>query len=281
MKFDLKELKNITVLYVEDEEMIRTQTVAMFENLFKKTHIGTDGSEGLQLFNDNKDEIDIVVSDINMPELSGLEMAEEIHKINTDIPIILTTAYTDEEYLLKSLELNIYKYVTKPLKIKDLTTNMVEAVQKFHTEKKLKKTTQNLANQHKKTKKEISQLQEDIFISKKELTIQNDIINDYVSYITIDQNGIIKNVSNKFCVVYGYKKNEILEQNINLLSENKSIIQKKLLEAIREKKVIDFTNTFITKDNKKIKLFSEIYPLYKTEDELVSGYNIYQDTFIS
>ncbi len=113
MKFDLKELKKITILYVEDEEMIRNQTVSMFENLFHKKKKKKNGAEGLETFKTNKNEIDAIVSDINMPELSGLEMSEEIHNIIKDIPILLTTAYTDEEYLLKSLELNIFKYVTK------------------------------------------------------------------------------------------------------------------------------------------------------------------------
>ena len=280
MKFDLQELKKITVLYVEDEEMIRTQTVSMFDNLFKKTYVGVNGSIGLELFNEHQNEIDIVVSDINMPELSGLEMAEEIHKIISKIPIILTTAYTDEEFLLKSLELKIYKYVTKPLKIKDLTYNMIEAVKKFNVEKSLTKTAQSLVTQHTRTKKEVTQLQEDITLNQREINIQKDIINDYVSYIKIDKNGTIKYVSNKFCIVYGYAKKDILNLNVNQICENKSLIQKKLLEAIREKKVINFTDTFITKDDKKLKLFCELYPLYEDSDGLVSGYNLYQDTFI-
>ena len=281
MKFDLKELKKITVLYVEDEEMIRTQTVSMFDNLFKKTFVAEDGSVGLKLFKKHKDKIDIVVSDINMPELSGLEMAEEIHNIYPKVPIIITTAYTDEEFLLKSLELNISKYVTKPLKIKELTVSMVNAVKKYHSENNLTKTAKNLATQHVITQKEVSQLQDNIYHNQKEMHIQGDIINDYVCYLKLDKNGTIKSVSNKFCTVYGFKKEEIVEHNINTICENNSLIQKKLLEAIREKRVIDFSDTFNVKDNKKLKLFCELYPLYENEDGLVSGYNLYQDTFTS
>jgi len=280
VKFDLKELKKITILYVEDEEMIRDQTVSMFDNLFKKTFVASDGAEGLKIFNEHINEIDTVVSDINMPELSGLEMAEEIHNVIKEIPIILTTAYTDEEFLLKSLELNIYKYVTKPLKIKELTMNILEAVKKYRSEKDLTNKARFLVNQQILAKKEVSQLQENVNLNQKELTIQNDIINDYVSFLKLDNNGIIQTVSNKFCIVYGYKKSEISGQHINVLSENKSLIQKKLLESIREKRVIDFTDTFITKNNKSMKLFCELYPLYENSDGLVSGYNLYQDTFI-
>jgi len=280
VKFDLQELKKITILYVEDEEMIRNQTVSMFDNLFKKTYVARDGREGLKIFNANMDEIDTIVSDINMPELSGLEMAEEIHNLIQEIPIIITTAYTDEEFLLKSLELNIYKYVTKPLKIKELTINILEAVKKYRSEKDLTNKARFLVNQQILAKKEVSLLQENANLSQKEINIQNDIINDYVSFLKLDKNGVIQNVSNKFCIVYGYKKSEITGQQINVLCENKSLIQKKLLESIREKRVIDFTDTFTTKANKSMKLFCELYPLYENSDGLVSGYHLYQDTFI-
>jgi len=280
VKFDLKELKKISILYVEDEEMIRNQTVSMFENLFKNTFVAKDGKEGLEIFNKHKDQIDTVVSDINMPGLSGLEMAEEIHKIIKEIPIIITTAYTDEEYLLKSLELNIYKYITKPLKIKELTINILEAAERYHSEKHLTIKAQFLVNQQIIAKKEVSKLQENVSLSQREINLQNDIINDYVSYLKLDKNGLIMGVSNKFCIVYNYKKNEIFGQHISTLSENNSLVQKKLLEAIREKKVISFTDTFTTKDNKKMKLYCELYPLYENSDGLVSGYNLYQDTFI-
>jgi len=280
VKFDLKELKKITILYVEDEEMIRSQTVSMFDNLFKKTFVAKDGHEGLNLFKNHANEIDAVVSDINMPELSGLEMAEEIHTIINEMPIILTTAYTDEEYLLKSLELNIFKYVTKPLKIKELTINILEGVKKYHHEKDLTNKARFLANQQILAKKEVSKLHDDMNHNQREIKIQEDIINDYVSFLKLDKNGIILNVSNKFCTVYGYKKSEIFGKHINHLSENKSLVQKKLLEAIREKRVIDFTDIFTTKGQKKLNLYCELYPLYENSDGLVSGYNLYQDTFI-
>lgn len=281
MKFDLVELKKITLLYVEDEEMIRTQTVSMFENLFKKTYVGTNGSEGLQLFNKNKNEIDIVISDINMPELSGLEMVEEIHKINIKVPIILTTAYTDEEYLLKSLELNIYKYITKPLKIKDLTINIIEAVKKYNAEKKLTKTAKNLASQNTIVQNELSQLQDDVLVNKKEMELQKHIINDYISYLKIDKNGIIKHISKKFSSLYGYTKQEILEQHVTILSDNNSFIQKKFLEAIKKKTVINFTTTFNTKADNKLLFACELFPLYESNDGMVSGYDLYQDIYIS
>jgi len=277
MKFDLQELKKITILYVEDEITIREQTVSMFENIFNKTFVAENGAVGLMIFEENQNDIDIVISDINMPELSGLGMAEEIFSINDKIPFIITTAYTDEEYLLKSMDLNISKYITKPLKIKDLAISILEEVTKYKKENNLTKTTQALITKHMMTEKEVSQLQNTLSSNQRELTIQRDIINDFVSYLKIDKQGDILNASNKFCSLYGYKKDEVIDKNISMICENLSLIQKKILESIRAKSVKSFEEVFNTKDKKKIKMVCELYPLYENHDGLVSGYNLYQD----
>ena len=277
MQFDLKELKKITILYVEDEEIIREQTVSMFDNLFNKTLVAQNGAIGLDLFKHYQHEIDIVVSDINMPELSGLGMAEEIFKINNKIPIILTTAYTDEEYLLKSLDLNINKYITKPLKIKELAISILEEVKEYKREDKIIKTTQALIGKHLNSEKEVTQLHDSIELNEREISIQKDIINDFVSFLKIDNQGNIISVSNKFCVVYGYSKEEMANKNISLICENLPFIHKKILESIRERTVQSFSETFTTKDKRKLELLCELYPLYENDDGLVSGYNLYQD----
>ena len=280
MKLDLKELKKITILYVEDEELIREQTVSMFDNLFNKTLVAANGAIGLDLFKHYQYEIDIVISDINMPELSGLGMAEEIYKINDKIPFIITTAYTDEEYLLKSLDLNINKYITKPLKIKNLALSILEEVQKYKREDNLSKTTKVLINKHFDSEKEVNKLQDNLELTQREINIQQDIINDFVSFLKIDKQGDILSVSNKFCILYGYTKEEIINQNISMICENLPLIHKKILESIRERTVQSFDEVFTTKENKQLKLFCELYPLYESNDGLVSGYNLYQDTFI-
>ncbi len=280
MKFDLKEFKKITVLYIEDDETIREQTGTMFDKLFKKTYVAQDGVEGLELFKTYQNEIDIVVTDINVPGITGLEVIERIHTIKERFPSIVTSAYTDKKFLLKSLELNVCKYVPKPIKIKELALDILEAVKKYQKTDNLTKTAQALVNHKLVTEQEVSNLQDDIFLSEREINIQKDIINDYVSYLKIDKNGIILNASNKFCVVYEYKKDEVLNQNMNIICENMSSVQKKLLEGIREKRVIEFTEIFTTKSGKNIELFCELYPLYENTDGLVSGYNLYQDAFI-
>jgi diguanylate cyclase (GGDEF)-like protein len=105
-------LKTITVLYVEDEEEIQQQL-----SLFLKARAGAlytafNGKDGLEAYMKYKP--DIVITDIRMPTMDGLELAKAIRKIDRDIPIIITTAFNDQEFFLKSIETGIDRYILKP-----------------------------------------------------------------------------------------------------------------------------------------------------------------------
>ena len=106
-------LKKLNLLYVEDEEAIREPFKSMIERHFKQVYIAKNGEEGLELFRNN--DIDIVISDIKMPKMTGIEMAKEIKNINPDVPIIFTTAFGDREYLKEAIELGADGYIIKPV----------------------------------------------------------------------------------------------------------------------------------------------------------------------
>ena len=124
MKPDAKRLKEITVLYCEDEKDLREVTGSFLTTFTKKQFIVENGQEGLDTFKEHQEEIDLIITDINMPLMTGLEMAKEIKAINQSIPIIVTTAFSNSEYLLEAIELGIDKYVLKPINIKNLITAM-------------------------------------------------------------------------------------------------------------------------------------------------------------
>ncbi len=116
----IKRLKNITVLYCEDEENLRNITSNILNKFIKKLYSANDGIEGLEIYNKYADEIDIIITDISMPNMGGLEMAKEIKKINPNIPVIVTTAFSSSDYLLEAIDINVDKYVLKPIDIKKL-----------------------------------------------------------------------------------------------------------------------------------------------------------------
>ena len=104
-------LKNITVLYAEDESVIQegiTETLNLFEiNVI----CAKNGQEGLSIFNSLNKKIDLILTDIKMPKLDGLGMIKKIREIDKEIPVIITTAHQETNFLMQSIELDISAYV--------------------------------------------------------------------------------------------------------------------------------------------------------------------------
>ena len=121
--------KSLTILYVEDEENIKEVVNSIFKQVFKNFIVASDGQEGLDKYIEYQDTIDVVITDINMPNMNGLDMSIEIRKINTSIPIIITTAHNDKEFLHKAINVGINKFVTKPMDMKFLLDSVKQVVE--------------------------------------------------------------------------------------------------------------------------------------------------------
>ncbi len=90
-------LKDINVLYVEDEEEVREFTTKTINNIVNQVIPAKNGKDGLEKYYDNQD-INLILTDINMPKMGGLEMCKEIRKTNKEIPIVITTAHSDPDF---------------------------------------------------------------------------------------------------------------------------------------------------------------------------------------
>jgi DNA-binding response OmpR family regulator len=115
-----KDFSNLTILYVEDEELIRKNAVEYLGRICARVLEAEDGFEALKVYEKHKP--DIIISDINMPRINGLEMAKKIRQNDKSTPIIIATAHTQTEYLIKAVELHLIKYLIKPItssKLKD------------------------------------------------------------------------------------------------------------------------------------------------------------------
>lgn len=125
--------KNITILYIEDEELIRKQAVEYLSLIYSTVLEAKDGEEALKIYHDTKP--DIIISDIEMPIMNGLEMAKAIRKLDKKIPIIITTAHTQSEYLLEALQLQLIKYIVKPVTTEKLKSALTIAYEYIEEEK--------------------------------------------------------------------------------------------------------------------------------------------------
>ena len=111
-------LKNKSVLYIEDELDVLKNISTILRSFFDKFYIAADGESGYQLFLEK--EVDMLLVDIELPKMNGIELIKKVRKTNQTIPIIVISAYTKTDYLLESIELNIDKYIVKPLTSKKI-----------------------------------------------------------------------------------------------------------------------------------------------------------------
>mgnify|MGYP000025173317 FL=1 len=109
---------DLAVLFVEDEETILDCMGIYFKRRFRDVYLAADGAEGLEKFREYRP--DLVVTDIEMPKLDGLEMSKEIRKISPDTPIILTTAYNEDAQVEEGKRIGISAYLLKPVDYADL-----------------------------------------------------------------------------------------------------------------------------------------------------------------
>lgn len=117
-------LSSLTLLYVEDDPDIRVHMVKFLSRRVPNLIVAENGLEGLEKFHSFKP--DIVVTDIMMPKMDGLQMAKAIREADRAIPIVVMTAHNDDEYFILSIDLGIDRYVLKPTNPRFL----IEAVEK-------------------------------------------------------------------------------------------------------------------------------------------------------
>lgn len=109
----LNSLKHYTLLFVENEKGIRENFQEFFSLLFQKVYIAVDGEDGLEQYKTNKP--DLIITDIKMPKLDGIELVKKIRTEDKDIPVVIISAHTETELLLQSVPLHLMQYIVKPL----------------------------------------------------------------------------------------------------------------------------------------------------------------------
>jgi len=130
-------LADLTVLFVDDEDGVREAFEELLGIWCKKAYSASNGKEGFEVY--KKYNPDIIVTDIKMPVMTGLEMIGEIKKLNPDFPIIITTAFQEPEFLLEAIELHVDGYIVKPIAKKELKKRLETIAKVFLLEKELEK----------------------------------------------------------------------------------------------------------------------------------------------
>lgn len=192
-------LKNLDLAYIDDDEMNTKRIGELLRNFFRNVYIFNNPRKFLESIKTKK--YDVILSDIYMSEYTGIELVKIIRETDKKIPIILLTAFSNEDYLLESANLNIQSYLIKPLNFEklnvafekvfdylEITNNLAYYINDFSFDRNTFKLTKN---------------GKEILLNKKERNLLNLLItnsNRIVSYEDIN-----KEIWSKY--------NEIMTQN--------------------------------------------------------------------
>ncbi|MEN6586369.1 MAG: HD domain-containing phosphohydrolase [Sulfuricella sp.] len=128
---DFDFLKTLSILYVEDDDEIRELLTRFLRRRVGALHTAINGQEGIQAFREHQP--DVVVTDIKMPVMDGLEMASIIKSSVHEVPIIVITAYSERDYFIRAIEIGVDQYVTKPVNTDTLLQAIFKSAKnRFH-----------------------------------------------------------------------------------------------------------------------------------------------------
>ncbi len=236
-------LKNINILYVEDEDEVRELTSSFLSKFVNTMISACNGQEGLDLFkkhynDDSLENIDLVVTDINMPKLNGLEMLAEISKIDHLIPSIVTTAHNDSSFLKEAINQRVRGYVSKPLNMHSLIDSILMVSEPKYLKDRLEKLNKELELTVEKKTHELKSI----------LNAQDNLI------LVINDDGSFE-VNQTLLEFYGYKTIEefsehhicisklFIPKNNYFVMENDGVWFEEIMKLEDSKRVVMMNNT--------------------------------------
>ena len=192
MSIDKNLLKRLTLLYVEDDDVIRNELSQLLANFFSKVLVARDGKEGFRTYLENQDHIDVILTDLNMPVLNGIDMIKRIREIDSKIAIIFATAHSDSEFLAEAIKLRVQEYIVKPIDIRNLISLLNDIASNLYQEFLLKQQQYELTKY-------------------KEILDSNNIV------IKTDARLNITYVNQLFCDISGYSDSELIGKEFKSL----------------------------------------------------------------
>lgn len=247
-----KSLSQVSVLYVEDDKVIQEEIAEILELSCKKLYIADNGQEGLELYKEHRP--DIVLSDIRMPKMDGLQMSEAIAKIDPQAPIIINSAFNDSDYLLDAIRLGISHYLIKPIQLDELLT-VLGKVAAFVLQSKELNRHQKLLNDYKEA------IDQTTIVSK------------------TDIDGTITYVNEAFCKLSGYSEEDLVGHSHSIIrhSQTSDFLFSNMWKTILQKNVWQGVVTNRARDGSSYVLNISIIPVLNSSNEIEEFLSIGKD----
>lgn len=205
--------QNLTLLYVEDNQDAREMTSMILEDFFDTIIVAVDGEDGYEKFLSN--DIDLIITDINMPRLNGLELCKKIRKHDDEISIIILSAHNEDNFFMESIKYGVNGYLLKPIDVDQLASMIYRVVQKYKYINDAK-TNLHLLEEYQEATNQIS------IVSK------------------TDTKGVITYVNDALCDISEYSREELIGKSHNIVRhpDNPTSIFQEIWDTIQNKKKI-------------------------------------------
>lgn len=209
---------DVKVLYAEDDPVISKLTEIKLKRLVKEFYVASNGKEGLELF--IKHSPDIVITDINMPEMDGIEMMQKIKELDKDVRIIVTTAYSEIQTITETVRIGIDRYLIKPSSAHEIEDAILKSAKQVIESRMLYESSQHF-----------------------------EAISSFYIISKCDLNHTITFVNDNLCKISGFKRDELISKHYTFLwhKDNPKELENEMLDTLKSKK----TWRGIVKSNKK------------------------------
>ena len=251
---DKKLLKKLRLLYVEDDAVVRNELHELLSDFFDKVFVAKDGQEGLDVYHENKDEIDVILTDINMPHLNGIDMLKKIRKDSKKIPVFITTAHSDNDLLAKAIKLKVYEYIIKPVDVRYLLNEMNELANVLYQDSLLRK-------------------------QNKELEEYKRVIDASSIVVKCDEHMKISYVNELFCQTTGFNETELLGQDFKVIKhpDMSDEVYTKMYSQVLSNNSWHGVLKNLTKEHKTFTTDCYIIPMLNDIGEITGAISIQRD----
>lgn len=113
-------LKQKNVLFIDDDKSKLFDMKEILQYFFRDVIVFDDSIDALHYYEKNRDKVDIIITDIRMPKLNGIDFCKKIREIDGNLPLFICSTYTEIEDLLESIKLNLIDYIVKPVSLAKL-----------------------------------------------------------------------------------------------------------------------------------------------------------------
>jgi len=255
MQKAIKQIKQCSILYIESDKDIASEMLRLYHALFKEVFYENNGEDGFENFKQNHLHIDLIITDINLAKISGIEMITKIRKeYGYKHQVIFTTCNTEDSVLLKCLKLGTSDYLIKPVKHNTHLGILIKVLKPIYEYKLI-----HLMNQ--------------------ELDIYKQSANSQLLVSKTNLEGIITYANDKFCDISGYNLDELLGKPHNIVRHPKMSkdIFAELWMTIKRGDIWSGTVQNMAKDGASYYVEAKIFPIKDDEENIIEYISFRQD----